>query len=253
MLKFDLQKIEEAALNAWPAPRQILYDGWVLRFTGGHSKRVNSVNPLYPSRLPLNEKIEACEGLYARLGLPCLFRVPDYLEGSTLVEALYAAGYTAFDPTLVLGQEVLKKPQNGPVPSIQEIPVAEWFRLRAAFINVPEEDQRAHHAILACIVPEKVLLGLFDQGQPVGCGMGVAEGQLIGFFSIYIAAGWRRKGYATMMMDALTDWGLVHGANFGYLQVEADNLPALALYAHLGFTPCYQYVYFGKQGAHDKA
>ncbi len=69
-----IPQIEEAALNAWPAPRQMVYDGWLLRFTGGPSKRVNSTNVLYPSRLPLPEKIKYCEAVYAQAELPPLFR-----------------------------------------------------------------------------------------------------------------------------------------------------------------------------------
>ncbi len=34
----NLRHIEEAALNAWLAMKQILFDGWVLRFSGGHNK-----------------------------------------------------------------------------------------------------------------------------------------------------------------------------------------------------------------------
>jgi len=37
------------ALTTWPALQQRLYDGWVVRFARGHTRRANSVNPLYPS------------------------------------------------------------------------------------------------------------------------------------------------------------------------------------------------------------
>ena len=101
-----LKNIEEAALNAWPAPRQMLYDGWVLRFTGGDSKRVNSVNVLGASRLPFDEKIEFCGTVYAEMGLPVLFRLPEPFTPSELPKVLVDQGYESFDPTLVLGREI---------------------------------------------------------------------------------------------------------------------------------------------------
>jgi N-acetylglutamate synthase len=242
-----LLKIEQAALNAWPAPRQMLYDGWLLRFAGGPSKRVNSVTPFYPSLLPLAEKIRTCEWIYTTQGQPCLFRISDLAENEKLKHGIKAAGYTPFDPTLVLGHSLVMDAERHPNVTLLEMPMEDWFRMRAHFIRVSAADQQVHGAILNNIVPEKVLMGLFYEGQPVACGMGVVEGSLLGFFSIYTDARWRRKGYAGMIMAALTEWGIDRGATYGYLQVEGDNVPALALYDRLGFESCYQYTYYMKE------
>lgn len=40
--------IAEISLNAWCSLQQNLDDGWILRFADGYTKRVNSVNPIYP-------------------------------------------------------------------------------------------------------------------------------------------------------------------------------------------------------------
>lgn len=246
MEQYTLRRIEEAALNAWPAPRQMLYDGWIVRFAGGHSKRVNSVNPLYPSSRLIDEKIATCEAIYAKEGQPCLFRIGDFADHADLVAEIETAGYTPFDPTFVLGRPLAVGVESQPDVTILALPAEDWFRMRAQFVKVSAADQQVHTEILQCIVPEKVLMGLFVGGQPVGCGMGVVEGELLGFFSIYTNARWRRKGYAGMIMAALTDWGLEHGASYGYLQVEGHNQPALAFYDRLGFETCYRYVYYRK-------
>ena len=35
--------LEELAMNAWPAIQTYLYDGWIVRFANGYTKRANSV------------------------------------------------------------------------------------------------------------------------------------------------------------------------------------------------------------------
>jgi GNAT superfamily N-acetyltransferase len=238
-----IERIEEAALNAWPAPRQFLYDGWVIRFAEGYTKRANSVNVRYPSSLPLKEKIGHCEKVYAAEGQPVIFRLPEPFTSDELRHALMEEGYSSFDPTFVLGREITIEGQLPVGLKTRHMLTGDWIRLRAHLTGTSLSEWRVHVKILDVIVPEKALLGLFRDDMPVACGMGVVEGPLLGYFSIYTAPSERRRGYGRAVMRALSYWGLDRGAEFGYLQVEGDNAPALALYARLGFEQCYQYCY----------
>ncbi len=242
-----LRQLEEAALNAYPSPHQVLMDGWVLRFLGGPSKRVNSVNVVYPSTRPFAEKIAACEVTFEKQNLPVIFRLPDPFTPPGLNQALEQAGYDQFDPTFVLGKTlvpgevILRRDVN-----VSEINLKDWLQLRADFAQKPLEKVRYLETILKIVVPEKVLVGCFVNDQPVTCGLAVLEGELLGYFSIYTHPTARQMGYAEVVMEALTRWGLDRGASFGYLQVEGDNEPALRLYKKLGFETCYRYVYWKK-------
>jgi len=242
-----LMRLEDAALNAWPAPRQMIIDGWLLRFAEGYTKRANSVNVRYESKLPLQDKIRVCEEVYGRVGSPVIFRLPDPFTSQALLKALDLAGYQTFDPTFVLGQGI---GIHAALPEgLREVDmdVGEWIALRADLTGTSVEHWRIHRQILNVIMPEKVLLGLYAEGEYVACGMGVVEGDLLGYFSIYVGEDFRRRGYGQMTMAGLTNWGLVHGAGYGYLQVEGDNEPALAMYQKMGFDVCYRYVYSKKK------
>ena len=239
-----VMQIEEAGLNAWPAPYQVLYDGWLLRFAGGFSKRVNSVNFLSPSKMPIEEKFGYCEAAYSRMGLPVIYRLVEPLSPPGLVEALEAAGYYSYDPTLVLGCPLREPGEASKEGLLKEVSLDEWVEIRVNLSGTPIAEWDIYRQILAFIVPEKTLLVLYHDDQPAACGMGVVERSLLGFFSIYTTQDFRRQGYGKQVMGALTRWGLAKGAQYGYLQVEADNLPALVMYEALGFERCYQYRYY---------
>jgi len=239
-----INKVEMAAMNAWAAPCQMAYDGWFLRITGGDSKRVNSVNVQRQSTLLLDEKIKTCEGVYQRFGRPTLFRLPEPFNSPGLCNALAAAGYSSFDPTYVMGREI---DSAAPLPdgvTLREMDCQEWLQFYSFVSGKPLSRLVYHARVLNVIVPEKVLMGLYIHEEPAACGMGVVEGELLGYFSIYTHHKVRRQGYATWMMGALSRWGEEKGAKYGYLQVEAHNTQAIALYEKLGFERLYTYMYY---------
>ena len=238
-----ISRIEEAALNAWPAVRQMDYDGWLMRMTGGPSKRVNSVNVRGSSSLPLTEKVRYCEGVYEREGLPLIFRLPEPLTSQELSEGLEALGYRSFDPTLVLGKLVERPLNQTQGMDVRQMSPMDFIMARAWVMGVPLVGLGYHAAILNLILPEKALVCLFEEGQPAACGMAVLQGELLGYFSIYTSRHVRRRGYGRTVMAALSQWGMQRGARFGYLQVEGDNLPAQAMYEQMGFERLYGYQY----------
>jgi hypothetical protein len=62
------KRVEEACLNGWPALREVVFDGWLIRLANGHTRRTNSVNLLSPGALPLDHKIRYCETVYTAQG-----------------------------------------------------------------------------------------------------------------------------------------------------------------------------------------
>jgi hypothetical protein len=68
-----IRSIEQESLDAWPALESIPYDGWVLRFAKGYTKRANSVNALSQNTIKLSEKVDFCEREYHSRNLPPIF------------------------------------------------------------------------------------------------------------------------------------------------------------------------------------
>lgn len=65
----------------------------------------------------------------------------------------------------------------------------------------------------------------------------------VGLRDIEVDPHHRRQGLGLAVVNALLGWGAERGATTAYLQVLADNAPALALYERLGFRTHHVYRY----------
>jgi ribosomal protein S18 acetylase RimI-like enzyme len=239
-----IRTIEEFSMNAWPALQTLLYDGWVLRFASGYTRRANSVNPIYPSTLPLEDKIRACEALYARQGLPACFKMTAESQPNGLDETLAARGYALDAPTSVQVLD-LRAAQPEPSTQVEIAPAAsvEWNAGFAQASGLAAQRRAIHEQMLAAILLPCAYAAVRQDGQLASFGLAVAQDGYVGFYDIVTGADQRRKGHARRLMLALLDWARQQGAHTAYLQVMLNNAPALDLYAGLGFREVYRYWY----------
>ncbi|MBO0779253.1 MAG: GNAT family N-acetyltransferase [Ktedonobacteraceae bacterium] len=237
------RRIEEAGLNSWPALQQHLFDGWVIRFARGYTKRANSVTPLYPQLLPIEEKIERCEHFYEEKKLPVIFRLPSFAEESqALDQLLERRGYRYLDRTLVWSARL------SPGPEVDDaawrlVPLESWFPIYRQFSVRYMEQQHLHRELLERIAPPVMYAALYEQGVPVACGLGVLEHEALGIFDVVTDPERRRKGYGRRLVVRMLNWGRQRGAQYAYLQVMDTNQAARRMYEQLGFQDCYYYWY----------
>lgn len=239
------RRIEEAALNAWPALNQMFLDGWILRFSKGYTKRANSVNPLYPANQNLETKINICESIYKRNNLPTIFRLTSFFELTDLDKALEKRNYQYLDKTSVLFLNLHNYFTESPGKFImQEENLENWMKV---FMNISrkqgDKNQAFHQHILTRIPGDPVFASLVEKNKSVSCSLGVIEDGLLGIFDLVTDPTFRRRGYGTLLMNELLMLGKRRGAHHAYLQVMYANNAAIQLYEKLGFKELYYYWY----------
>jgi GNAT superfamily N-acetyltransferase len=239
------RRIEEASLNAWPALQQMLFGGWILRFSKGYTKRANSVNPLFASSIDVREKIETCETLYAEKGLPPIFRITPFASPADLDRVLESRGYKQLDTTLVLHLGLSQGTTFPPPPPgrLREEPLDDWLELYGRLSSSPLDGHQAHREILQTIPSRRYLAALRVSDQVVSCAMGVLDRGFFGIFDVVTDPQHRNKGYGTELVHAMLGWAQANGAMHAYLQVVSGNAPARHLYDKLGFREIYRYRY----------
>jgi N-acetylglutamate synthase len=249
--RFDLKRIEEAGLNALQTQRQLFYDGWLLRISPGKAKRARSVNAHFGSTLPLVEKIAHCERVYAQHGLAPLFRMTPFNQPVDLEQALAARGYVAFEPTLVQALALATAPE---VPALDDgvsvtTPDARGFVEAAGELrrSTPQQRDAQHERLLNSPLGKRFVV-VSAGGQDVCAAQVAVDGALAGLFDVVTAEHARGHGYATLACASLLSWAWQHGAQAAYLQVSADNAPALQIYRKFGFATVYAYHYRGREG-----
>ncbi len=247
----DARRIEEAGLNALQTQRQLFHDGWLLRVSPGSAKRARSVSACFGSTLPLEDKIAHCERVYAGRELPALFRITPFDRPDGLDAALARRGYLAFDRTFVLAAELVGAAL--PAPDAEGVTLVEpsidaFVDAVGALRGSPPGQRDAHRERLSHSPLDGRRLVALEDGEPVAAGKTAREGELVGVFDVVTAERARGRGIATALVARLLARAWERGARVAYLQVDAGNAPALAVYRKLGFSTIYEYHYRGREG-----
>jgi N-acetylglutamate synthase len=236
--------IEELSLNAWPALHTILYDGWLLRSSRGYTRRANSVNPIYPSTLPIDDKVQFCEETCAAAGQVAVFKITPAIQPPELDGALEERGYrreavTSVQTIDLAGVDGMIDEAINIDEQLESTWIADFCRLNA----VPQRHVATMMSMLGAIVPATGFATLRREGETVAVGLAVCERHDVGLFDIVTAPHARGQGIGRRLVLGLLRWGRAGGAKRGYLQVMVTNEPALGLYEKLGFREAYRYWY----------
>jgi ribosomal protein S18 acetylase RimI-like enzyme len=240
------ERVEEACLNAWPALKEILYDGWLIRLAQGRTRRINSVNVLYPGRERLVEKIAACERVYRAHGQPPYFRIRS-LDDPALDRMLAVHGYRAEDETLTLYKD-FSGGLAASAPGVELIEGGageEWLLAQARFAGHPVQESAIRRRLLALVaLPVAFAARRDEDGRIVSAAYGAIHDRLVSLQWVATDPAARGRGHARATMAALMRWAAGKGAEGACLSVFAANHPAIRLYESLGFTQeLYRYHY----------
>ncbi|MDE1991600.1 MAG: GNAT family N-acetyltransferase [Rhizobiaceae bacterium] len=241
-----VRRLEAVGFRAWPAS-SIQYDGsWQVRLTAGHpSKRLNCVVPLDPSdHRDLEIRLEKAQRKFEAYGRPMVVRETP-LASPMLIELLQSQGWTRFEENVVMTANLvdLELPD-----ALDHLPSHDVGRYVDASLLVDGADPQLKPALAEIVSGIKPPSGLFvienDEAGPVATTLCVQDNDLAGIMSVAVSAQHRRKGLAIEILTSALRWARMRSAKTAWLQVGADNEPALRLYARFGFREAYRYCYW---------
>jgi len=241
----QIVELEQVAANAWIAQETERLGGWLLRANGGVTRRANSVLPLGPPALPIEDAIEKVIEFYKARDLSPRFQMTDTSKPQELDNDLSERGFS-----VGLQVEVHTVAINHLTKTEPEIDVLVSNDITDTWMSVYSESSGYEASTMdirrnlmrrtTCY--KAFALARIDR-EPAGVGFGVVDGKWLGFFNIAVHPTMRGRGVAVAVNKALAQWGHQRGARSAYLQVESENIPALKLYDKLGFRHVYTYWY----------
>ncbi|MFI6951128.1 GNAT family N-acetyltransferase [Streptomyces sp. NPDC050422] len=240
-------ELARVCARAWqPVESEPLGD-WQLRASGGFTRRANSVLPLGDPGAPLDAALGRVSQWYADRGLPAYIQTATGAEGAQeeLCAALEGYGWrrevtaevriAALAPIGDLAAEVSRVRLSRAVDS-------SWLA-RYQRVGTPGPQVSAvlsgGPSVWFATVP-----GEAGDEAPAAIGRCVVDGRWAGFMAVEVAPEHRRQGLATLVMTALARQAMDEGASAAWLQVEAANDGARALYDGMGFATHHLYHHF---------
>lgn len=241
----DIEAIERATVAAVSPQALEEIRGWLLPFDSGTVGRAKSAVPLAHDA-PDSTVLEDIEARYAARALPVMWRLPNIPAFDVFSTLLRARGYEASKPTHVQTAAVtsVMKVSPGPLAQTALRPDAEWA---AVFVGEGFDpvDGASRVATLSR-APDAVFASIRDCDETVAAGMGGFSHGWASVHGMRTAQHCRGRGLAGRLLAALAHAAQLRGMERIFLQVEASNTSALALYRRAGFATAWTYSYWKK-------
>jgi ribosomal protein S18 acetylase RimI-like enzyme len=164
--------------------------------------------------------------------------VTDVSEPQGLDEMLAARGWTRQGDHLTMAKTIAPACVSEVNPSTVTIvrhqaPTPDWYRV---YLEGLSENRRAVAPKLVDRVPKP--LGFFSAvraGRVIASGLSVLDGAVSSVQCMATLPEARRSGAARAVLAAIEDFAREGGARRLYLQADAENTAAIALYRRVGF------------------
>ncbi|WP_320782955.1 GNAT family N-acetyltransferase [Streptomyces sp. CRN 30] len=237
-------ELARVASRGWRPLESERLGEWELRAASGFTRRANSVLPLGDPGRPLDDALTAVRHWYAERGLPAYVQTATGAEGAqeALCAELERRGWV---------REVTAELWTGNLAPLADREAgAEVVLSRAADEGWLARYQRKGVSEVALRVlsggPSVWFASVpgADGGVPAAIGRCVVDGRWAGFAAVEVDPALRRRGLASAVLAALARRALDEGASAAWLQVEADNAGARALYARAGFAAHHAYHHY---------
>ncbi len=236
-------RVEAACMNALPAPRQVLVDGWVARVAGGPTRRTNSLNPLRGFSPDLGPVLDAGRAIYAAAGQPLIVRCPAVAQG--LAASLDVRRWVAFDESCTMLADLEGRPAAVDLAvRLGSAADEDWLAARSRLNGGDRQADRTFARMTRCLALPRCFAAGTDEEGVASIAYGVVDRGLLVVNAVATDPRARGRGWARRTVSGLMAWAARAGAERACLQVLAANAPARALYDGLGFrTELHRYHY----------
>ncbi|MFB7513838.1 GNAT family N-acetyltransferase [Streptomyces sp. NPDC056144] len=241
-------ELARATARAWQPSESEALGEWTLRAADGFTRRANSALPLGDPGMPVPDALVRVREWYAARKLPAIVQASTGAEGTQelLCAALDRHGWRREVSAEVRVGSLApigdQDPDDSAVPAVRLSRTLDesWLRRYQRF----EEASPAVRTVLSS-GPSVWFASVAGTGEvPAAIGRCVVDGRWAGFMAVEVDPDHRRRGLATAVMTALARQALDEGASAAWLQVEADNDGARALYDGMGFAVHHHYHHY---------
>ncbi len=233
---------ERAGLEAWPGI-EVEWDGtWVRRAANGYTKRANSLQCFDPAdnadavaRLATGRDWFAARGI-----MPVVRTTP--LQSPALTMALDAQGWRTIDPSHLYAMPLSATTPDSDARTF-ELLDPQFLSAQQTLQGHGDDVMKRMRALLSAMSVPASGIVVYRNEQPVAAGLAAIADGIVLTGNVITSPAHRRQGLGAAMMRTIHAWAHANGAGIAALNVQADNPAGKALYASLGYTHQYDYVY----------